>query len=1237
MKFKLFSFVSTVALLCVLVTASNAQSNSNQYFLPQQFPRSPTATALEKYGTYQVNEFTGVPDISIPLYTIEAGGIKIPVTLSYHASGVKVTEAASWVGLGWSVSSGGQISRRTFGLPDDQLYGYLSGHMRLQGTYNSTTIDGVRYQDSVASALCDARPDIYSYDFPGHNGKFFFDGSDGTHYIPRFMPFAPIRISYSKGTYPATNLPVPNNGAMSTINVTDEHGNRYTFGDVGATEGTVSQSGGASNGIWMASAWKIKNMISQNGRDTVSFTYQSDKLTVPTSDTEVYTVTDNIIVYQQANYTASYTGAPAYIGNSITNLEQLSQQINFKNGKVVFDTVGRQDLGGGRLKDIKVYKYNYGTKSMELQKTIVFFASYFGGVKRLRLDSIEIQNKAGSIMQHYRFDYNTSITMPDYTTYAQDYWGYYNGKTTNTMLTPAQSILFNANSGGTPNYVPIGQANRNSDSTSMQAYVLTGIHYPSGGYSTFAYQANQYIDTTHLVALAGGLRIKTISSYDGINPTPVVKTYIYNSARANFFLNYAYFVDAQTHRYYIVTGGTANPSLSCSKIVRSYSSNPHCDLEAYDAATVVYPSVTEYIGAPGNNIGRTDYTFTDEKDSYLDASAAGSLIYLSSFYKRGHLLTQKEYIHKPDGSYQPVKLTTNAYAAFLPVTYLEVGLVIKKVNFNEGVAGNPILPGGADYDDHNSFVPFYYDVISDDSYLTRTTTNIYDTNDTTKTTASTVTYKYDNSTHQQVTRSYHTDSKGNTLITRSKYPADYPAGNAVIDSMVNRNMQAEAIEKYDTLKNVATSVNAITGAQLNQFKTGADLAIVPSKISTLSVSQPLTDFVPSTVSSGSLTGDSRYVQMISFDQYDGQNNIIQYTPRNATPTAILWDYQSEQPVAQVKNATTIYGSYTQAAYTGFEADGKGNWSFSGIPVFNMTAPAGTMVYPLSSGSISLPALLDNTKSYVLSYWSNNGAATVYAGSYLTGAAMTTVNGWTYYEYTIPSGISGGITISGTTTIDELRLYPVAAQMTTYAYDPSGVRTISDTKGMNNYFDYDFFQRMKDSKDFYGSIINNYGYHLYDQTVGNQAQSGTITRNNCPPNTAPGSLTYFVPANKYYSSTLASANAEAVYEVNTNGQAKANTYCGCPVTYINFTLTNNTGHSGYQATFSGIATPYNFPTTGSTVVQVPAGTYATVSVNPVGTFTATFTLGTRTPVTGHSASFSTVVISATSSDSSLTIQ
>jgi hypothetical protein len=1239
MKLKLLSALLLLSFVLMQSTA-NAQSQT-QYFLPLPFPRSPSATGLEKYGTYKVNEFTGLPDISIPLYTIEAGGFQVPIALSYHASGVKVTEVASWVGMGWSVSAGGQISRKTMGLPDDIGNGYLNGLMRQPAALTTSTVDGVHYLENVANGTYDTKPDIYSYDFPGHGGKFFFDGRPGQNFVARTVPYAPLSIKYSLAT------------TLNKFNIADEHGNNYVFGD-GATDITYSSSGGRP-GYNIPSAWKLKSMISQNRRDSIFFTYNTDRINYPALDGELFTVVDQVqILDAVCNYTPSYTTNPTTPGNASVVDEQLISQITFKNGKVVFelDPTIRADVDGTggihsyKLKDIKVYNYNYSTKVMEVQKTILFYQSYYNSTssKRLMLDSIQVLDRAGSVVQHYNFDYNKTIAMPDYTSFSQDYWGYYNGKA-NNMLTPKQTIQYQPYTTSAISSVTINSAGitngRDCDSNYMQSLVLTGIHFPTGGYSTFTYQTNQYYDSGTL-KLAGGLRVKTINSYDGISSTPIVKNYVYNSARPNFQLDYSYFVNSQTHRFYDLRVH-ASPPPQCYgyEVVRTYSCNPHADLEGYDGAPVVYPSVTEYIGTPGTNVGRTDYTFTDQKDTTENASMSGNLIYSSMFYVRGHLASKKEYIHKADGSYQIVQSVNNSYSALPYKNYNNIGLAIGKINYNEGPVGtNPFEPAaGAQPDDSQSFTLVYpsYHILSDDNYLNGSTTKIYDANDTTKYTSSSVSYAYDDTTHQQIAYTTHTDSKGNTHISSNKYAYNYLNGgtttnNAVLDSMINRHMFAEPMEKWENLQNATTGVNTVTSGQLNLYtQSWYNGGIVPSKISTLSVAQPLTNFTSSSVVSGNLTGDSRYVSMISFDQYDPYNNIIQYTPRNTTPVSVIWDYLHENPIAQVKNSTSI-----NITYTSFEADGKGGWNYGGTPVFDPTAPTGSMVYPLSTGSISSPSMSTAT-GYVLSYWSNNGAASVYAGNYLSATPLRSSNGWSYYEYTVPAGVSS-ISISGSTSIDELRLYPVNAQMTTFAYNPSGVTAMADTKGATTYFEYDFFGRLKNAKDWNGNIVKNYGYHTFDQTAGNQVQTGTFTRNNCPSGTNPQSLTYTVPANKYYSSTLASANADATYDMNVNGQIKANQNCGCPVSQVSFTLTNYTGIGTFQVAFSG---PYNhtytFPSYGSTTIQVPSGTY-TVQIYPTGDYSYhTFMLGSRSSVYAPGTTFYSVSITASNNETPLSIQ
>src|SRR5882724_369545 len=85
----LFPFLSRVFLSKFLLIACLIAGAQTQV---KVVPPSPISASFERYGDYPVGMLSGVPEINIPLYTIESGGIKLPVSLSYHASGIKVND-----------------------------------------------------------------------------------------------------------------------------------------------------------------------------------------------------------------------------------------------------------------------------------------------------------------------------------------------------------------------------------------------------------------------------------------------------------------------------------------------------------------------------------------------------------------------------------------------------------------------------------------------------------------------------------------------------------------------------------------------------------------------------------------------------------------------------------------------------------------------------------------------------------------------------------------------------------------------------------------------------------------------------------------------------------------------------------------------------------------------------------------------------------------------------------------
>ena len=72
---------------------------TNKYSI---IPPSPEVANLSNYSDISVSPFTGQPNIEIPIYTIQEGGLSIPISLSYRGGGVKLYELPGIIGKGWS-------------------------------------------------------------------------------------------------------------------------------------------------------------------------------------------------------------------------------------------------------------------------------------------------------------------------------------------------------------------------------------------------------------------------------------------------------------------------------------------------------------------------------------------------------------------------------------------------------------------------------------------------------------------------------------------------------------------------------------------------------------------------------------------------------------------------------------------------------------------------------------------------------------------------------------------------------------------------------------------------------------------------------------------------------------------------------------------------------------------------------------------------------------------------------
>src|ERR1043166_4471722 len=106
-RFILVHIIGTV-LLSLQVQGQFVRSSQPVSFVP----KAPNSAMIERFGNYTVSHYSGLPEISIPLYTIKTASFEIPISIEYHASGIKVMEYPSWVGAGWVLNAGGSIQRQ---------------------------------------------------------------------------------------------------------------------------------------------------------------------------------------------------------------------------------------------------------------------------------------------------------------------------------------------------------------------------------------------------------------------------------------------------------------------------------------------------------------------------------------------------------------------------------------------------------------------------------------------------------------------------------------------------------------------------------------------------------------------------------------------------------------------------------------------------------------------------------------------------------------------------------------------------------------------------------------------------------------------------------------------------------------------------------------------------------------------------------------------------------------------
>jgi len=493
---------------------------------PQIIPPAPEAASVFKFSEVPVSTYTGLPDISVPIYEIKTKHMVIPINLSYQARGIMVEEVAPRVGLGWSLNYGGMVSRQTRDKADDLANGYL-----VQNYYNGVFTDATQrgamweaYSSGSPDIVPDMVPDQFFFQANTVNGKFVFN--QATQGILQ-QKYSDVKISKTWSQ--------DQTGIESWI-VTDEHGNKFYYGKSKDGSRAALDYDETVSYVYSSPSETVTTM--NGGNDRAVTTWHLMEIETPFHESISFWYEEELSTYYRRSFDDVKQGTISSHFALVHSHQQQIKEIAFDNGKVIFSEAAteREDLEDGYVLDkidilddkgisLKEYQFAYQyTISPDDNNQLPYLKTADPkSSKRLFLSSMQEKGTLGTSAPPYAFEYYPRL-LPNRFSNSQDSWGYYNAADNGRYLT-----FFNY---GT------GNVNREVNEDACMAGILTKITYPMGGSVEFTYEQNEAVPPAFM-----GELLTTLT------PQPTVVSKV-----AGFFKNPRYLTGDSTYEKTITIG-----------------------------------------------------------------------------------------------------------------------------------------------------------------------------------------------------------------------------------------------------------------------------------------------------------------------------------------------------------------------------------------------------------------------------------------------------------------------------------------------------------------------------------------------------------------------------------------------------------------------------------------------------------------------------------------------------------
>jgi len=951
-----------------------AQTN-NDTSIPDIVPPSPMAYEMTRFEAQQPSLYTGTANISIPLYTIDFDGWQLPLSLSYNASGIKPIQEASEVGLGWALNSTAVISR-TVRSGDDLAqtlsydgYAYDSGNsLDVYNNWSSlTSSEKNSFKYDMRYGYSDLEPDVFNYNFFGFSGSFSLtkksDAPVGTITVKKLNEDG-VKIQFYEGivnTYGDEYFTITTpTGYKGTFSIKERSTSLSgSFGDspIGNLEYySTYLAGGSIPGIEdlkkmgnfrTVTAWYLKNIVSPNDKQ-INFTYNINEtsnsnyisISSPSfGETSPYS-SGGITPY--SSYSFSRTVQEHVYQTAISIPGEININFSMENrGDVQINDLFTGTGGFETTPASSLKRYNGLTvtglnSNSSFSKQIDFEQSYFNleylhnyealyekyQMLRGRLDRVIIDD------QKYELYYNSGLDgLPRKSTFGIDHQGYYNGQNASPFLSAVENGFIKRWKVEC-NYYNIRPDLRYYSYHNYRipniAYGISGslnkIKYPTGGTTVYTYESPTFFtdgrnatnnSTRELDfvrpgnfssgnAEAGGLRIKEIESFDENDSFVSKKTYQFQQAFSSN--SSGKLMTPMAHMAALIDLTDYAPSW-CFYMINYQKTMS--GINTAQGAPIGYSRVVENTVSSSGTSYSQEYNFENIPTDLGDIKSVLS----PKNYKNGKLVT--EIGNKSSGG--AVYNTTNDYQEVNHGDSKGLGLYVK------------IEPNGSSENVYYGFYPYETPIVSYNN--TKTTQQTFLTGGGTLEQETNYIYDVLNQVKEQTSE----NSKGQVLKTVQKRIKDYTNTSCVNPTsgggcmrtilMDDHNMVSKVLEKISYVDNQVVSATA--------YKYDVEHGnVVLRNIYTYDRSQGA--FAAST---NGFTFSNSYDLKITFNDYDTEGNVLQYTVEDGEPTSFIWGYENEYPIVKGEGI-----SYSNLLTAHNYANGTSDYEY-GIRNHSLTANA----------------------------------------------------------------------------------------------------------------------------------------------------------------------------------------------------------------------------------------------------------------------------------------------------------